>query len=395
MVKYIDEIDIKGKALLIRADFNVPLDKQGNITNDARITGVLPTITYALDKGAKVILMSHLGRPKGKVVESMSLKPVAGRLSQLLKRDVIMAPDCIGPEVERMAAQMKPGDVMLLENLRFYPEEEANDEEFAKKLARFADVYVNDGFAVSHRAHASVHAVTKFVGTCVAGLLMKKEITYFDKAVTNPAHPVVAILGGAKVSDKIGAIDNLLAKVDKLIIGGAMASTFLAATGCDMADSKVEPDWIDHARELIQKAAKTKVELFLPVDVVAADKFEANAETKIVPVREIPEHWTALDIGPATSKLFGEALKDAKTIIWNGPMGVFEMDAFARGTTAMVLSVANSSALTIVGGGDTDTAVEKAGESSKISYISTGGGAFIELLEGKKLPGIEALEAKA
>jgi len=394
MLKYIDEIDIKGKALLIRADFNVPLDELGNITNDARIRSVLPTINYALDEGAKVILMSHMGRPKGKVVESMSLKPVAKRLSRLLDKDVTMAPECVGPEVERLAHDMKPGDVMLLENLRFHPEETTDDEGFAKKLSMLADVYVNDAFGVAHRAHTSVHAITKFFDICVAGFLMKKEITYFEKATTNPARPVVAILGGAKVSDKIGAIDNLLTKVDKLIIGGAMASTFLAATGCDMGSSKVEPDWMDHARELVEKASQKKVKLYLPVDAVVAEKFDAHAETKIVPVQEVPENWTVLDIGPATTQLFSEVLQNAKTIIWNGPMGAFEMDAFSRGTFAMVSSVANSYALTIVGGGDTDVAVMKAGELSRMSYISTGGGAFIELLEGKKLPGIAALEGK-
>jgi phosphoglycerate kinase len=394
MLKYIDEIDVKGKTLLIRVDFNVPLDELGNITNDVRIRSVLPTIDCALDDGAKIILMSHMGRPKGKVVESMSLKPVAKRLSRLLDKDVIMAPDCVGPEIEKMAQKMKPGDVMLLENLRFHPEETADDDGFAKKLSMLADIYVNDAFAVAHRAHTSVHAITKFFDVCVAGFLMKKEITYFDKAITNPARPVVAILGGAKVSDKIGAIENLLMKVDKLIIGGAMASTFLAATGCDMGDSKVEPDWIDHARELVVKANKEKVKLYLPVDAVVAERFDAQAETKIVPVQEIPEHWMALDIGPATTQLFSEVLQNAKTIIWNGPMGVFEMDAFSRGTFAMVSAVANSYALTIVGGGDTDVAVLKAGELSRMSYISTGGGAFIELLEGKKLPGIEALKEK-
>jgi phosphoglycerate kinase len=395
MLKYIDEIDIKGKTLLIRADFNVPLDELGNITNDVRIRSVLSTINYALDEGAAVILMSHMGRPKGKIVEGLSLKPVARRLSRLLDKDVVMASDCVGPEVEKIACQMKPGDVTLLENLRFHPEETADDEAFAKKLSLLADIYVNDAFAVAHRAHASVHAVTKFFDICAAGFLMKKEITYFDKAITNPARPVVAILGGAKVSDKMGAIENLLKKVDKIIIGGAMASTFLAARGCDMGDSKVESDLIEHAGELLAKANKTKVKLYLPVDAVVAEKFDSQAETKIVPVQEIPEHWTALDIGPATTQLFTEVLQNAKTIIWNGPMGVFEMDAFSRGTFAMVSSVANSYALTIVGGGDTDVAVMKAGELSRMSYISTGGGAFIELLEGKKLPGIEALEAKA
>jgi phosphoglycerate kinase len=353
-------------------------------------------LEYALEKGAKVILMSHLGRPKGKVVPSMSLKPVSERLSQLLKRNVVMAPDCIGPEAERLAREMKPGDVLLLENLRFHPEETTDDEGFAKALSKLADVYVNDAFAVSHRAHTSVHAVTNFFSICVAGFLMKKEITYFDKAITNPARPVVAILGGAKVSDKIGAIENLLTKVDKLIIGGAMASTFLSGLGFAMGDSKVEPDWTDHARALVDKAREKKVELLLPVDLVVADKFDAQAAVKTVVVQEVPAHWMAMDIGPATTRLFKEALENAKTIIWNGPMGVFEMVPFSRGTFSMARDVANSGALTIVGGGDTDTALEKAGDlSAKISYISTGGGAFIELLEGKKLPGVEALEKKA
>jgi phosphoglycerate kinase len=395
MVRYIDEIDIKGKALLIRVDFNVPLDESGTVTNDVRIRGVLPTIAYALDQGAKVILMSHVGRPKGKVVDSMSLRPVAAYLSGLLKQEVIMAPDCVGPEVEKLAHAMKPKDVMLLENLRFYPEEEKNDEGFAKKLSALADIYVNDAFAVSHRAHASVAAVTKFFDICVGGLLMKKELTYFDKAVTNPERPVVAILGGAKVSDKIGALENLLEKVDALLIGGAMSSTFLVATGCNMGDSLVESDRVDQARGLIEKARRMGKKLVLPVDVVAADKKEAQAQTKVVSAGEVPEHWMSLDIGPRTIKLFGEALKGAKTVIWNGPMGVFEMEAFSRGTFAIASDVADSGALSIVGGGDTDAAIEKAGKLSKISFVSTGGGAFIELLEGKKLPGVEALEQKA
>jgi phosphoglycerate kinase len=394
MIKYIDDIDIKGKTLLIRVDFNVPMDEMGNITNDVRIRSVLPTINYALDEGGKVILMSHVGRPKGKVVASMSLKPVAKRLSRLLHKDVIMAPDCVGPEVEKMAQQMKPGDVMLLENLRFHPEETTNDDGFAKKLSMLADIYVDDAFAVAHRAHSSVHAITKFFDICVAGFLMKKEITYFDKAITNPARPVVAILGGAKVSDKIGAIDNLLVKVDRLIIGGAMASTFLASMGYDMGDSKIEPDKIEQAKDLISKAREKKVKLYLPVDAVAADKYDAHAETKVVTVQDVPEHWMVMDIGPATIQLFIEVLQNAKTIIWNGPMGVFEMDAFSKGTFSLANTMANSYALTIVGGGDTDVAVMRAGVESKMSYISTGGGAFIELLEGKKLPGIEVLENK-
>jgi len=394
-IKYIDEVDVKGKRLLVRVDFNVPMDESGNITNDLRIRSVLPTINYALDENCSVILMSHMGRPKGKVVESMSLKPVAKRLSRLLDKDVIMAPDCIGPHVEALAAKMKPGDVMLLENLRFHPGETTNDEAFAKELSKLADVYVNCAFAVAHRAHASVVAITKFFDLCIAGFLMKTELNYFDRAINNPARPVVAILGGAKVADKLGAIVNLLDRVDKIIVGGAMAFTFLDALGYHMGDSPVDKSLTEQAREILDAAKRQNVKFYLPVDSVVAEKMEPRAESKIVPIQEIPEHWHAMDIGPATATLFAEALQNARTIIWNGPMGVFEMDAFSRGTFAMVSSVANSHALTIVGGGDTDVAVIKAGEVSKVSYISTGGGAFIELLEGKKLPGIVALEEKA
>ncbi|MBN1573961.1 MAG: phosphoglycerate kinase [Deltaproteobacteria bacterium] len=393
-ITYIDDIDIKGKTLLVRVDMNVPMDELGNITNDLRIRSVLPTVNYSLDEGCKVILMSHMGRPKGEVVEKLSLKPVAKRLSRLLNKEVIMAPDCVGPEVQKLVKGMKPGDVMLLENLRFHPGETKNDEKFAKELSELADIYINNAFAVAHRAHASVHAITKYFDICVAGFLMKNELNYFDRAVKNPARPVVAILGGAKAADKLGAIENLLDKVDKLIIGGAMAFTFLSAMNYEMGSSPVETDLVWKAKGLMEKANIKGVKLYLPVDAVVAEKFDSRAETKIVPVQEIPEHWHIMDIGPATTTLFGEVLHNAKTIIWNGPMGVFEMDAFSRGTFAMVSNVVKSYALTIVGGGDTDVAVMKAGELANVSYVSTGGGAFIELLEGKKLPAIAALEEK-
>jgi phosphoglycerate kinase len=397
-VKYMKDLnvrDIRGKKVLMRVDFNVPLDELGNITNDLRIRSVLPSIDFALDEGCSIILMSHMGRPKGKVVKKLSLKPVAKRLSRLLDKEVIMGPDCIGPEVEALTSQMRAGDVMLLENLRFHPGETANDEKFASELAKLADIYINNAFAVAHRKHASVAAITKFFDICAAGFLMEKELSYFNRAIKKPVRPVVAILGGEKVKDKLGALENLLNRVDKLIIGGAMAFTFLKANGFDMGVSPVEDDLIEKAKEIMKKAKELNVKFYLPVDAVVAENFDATAATKIVPIQEIPENWQTMDIGPATTTLFGLALQNAKTIIWNGPMGVFEMDAFSRGTFAMVSKVANSYALTIVGGGDTDVAVMKAGELSNVSYVSTGGGAFIELLEGKKLPGITALEEKA
>ena len=396
-ITYIDELnarDIRGKSILMRVDFNVPMDDLGNITNDLRIRSVLPTINYALDEGCSVILMSHMGRPKGKVVNKLSLKPIAKRLSRLLDKDVIMAPDCIGKNVEELAYKMRAGEVMILENLRFHPGETKNDDEFAKELAKLAEVYINNAFAVAHRAHASISAITKYFDVCAAGFLMKKELNYFERAVKNPARPVVAILGGAKVADKLGAIENLMERVDKLIIGGAMAFTFLEALGNDMGDSPVEADLIENAKTLIKIAKDKNIKLYLPVDAVVAEKFDPRAETKIVPIQEIPKNWQVMDIGPATTTLFGLALQNAKTIIWNGPMGVFEMDAFSRGTYSMVSKVVNSYALTIVGGGDTDVAVMNAGELANVSYVSTGGGAFIELLEGKKLPAIIALEKK-
>ena len=393
-MKNIRDLDIKGKKLLIRVDFNVPLDEQLNITDDIRIRGVLPTLNYALDENAKVIICSHLGRPKGERKPQFSLAPAAKRLSRLLNKEVVLAPDCIGAETKAIVEAMQPGSVVLLENLRFHAEEQQNDEGFASQLASLCDIYINDAFAVAHRAHASVVGVTQFVDHCAAGFLLQKEMDYFHRSVSNPMRPLVAIVGGAKVSSKLGALDNLMDRVDKMIIGGAMANTFLKSIGHDMGQSKVEDELLDTARELLNKAKRLGVKLYLPVDCIVADRFEARAESKRVTVQEVPADWMVLDIGPATTVLFSEAMESAKTIIWNGPMGAFEMDAFSRGTMAMVQHVARSHALTIVGGGDTDVAVHKAGESSNISYISTGGGAFLMLMEGKKLPGVEALEAK-
>ncbi|MBF0550035.1 MAG: phosphoglycerate kinase [Deltaproteobacteria bacterium] len=391
-MRYIDELDFAGKRAFIRTDFNVPLDDKRNITDDTRIRSVLPTIRYAMDKGAKVILASHLGRPKGKRDEKYSLAPVARRLSELLQRDVPLAPDCIGAEVESMIGAMPPGGVILLENLRFHAEEEPNSPEFAQKLARLCDVYINDAFAVSHRANASVGAITEFVKECAAGFLLKEELTYFYKAMEAPARPLVAIVGGAKVSGKLKALENILEKADKMIIGGAMANTFLKANNISVGTSLVEDDLVETAKNIMAKAAAKGVKFYLPVDCVVAEKLDAQAVIKITTVQEVPAGWMILDIGPASTAVFGEALYDAKTIIWNGPMGAFEIDAFSRGTMAMVSQVANAHALSIVGGGDTDMAVHKAGEASKISFISTGGGAFLELLEGRELPGVAALK---
>ncbi|MDH4226656.1 MAG: phosphoglycerate kinase [Deltaproteobacteria bacterium] len=394
-LNHIDTVKIKQKRVLVRVDFNVPLDDDGNITDDTRIRSVLPTINYALDEGAKVILASHLGRPSGKKVAALSLAPVAKRLSRLLEKEVLLAPDCVGAEVKKMVEAMAPGSVILLENLRFHPEEEKNEDSFGKKLGELADVYVNDAFATAHRAHASNVAITEHVPISAAGFLMKKELTYFARAMDNPVRPLVAIVGGKKVSDKVGILSALVEKVDKLVIGGGMALTFFKALDYEVGKSFYEPKALKEALSVIEKARKKDIKLYLPVDFVVADKFSASAETKVVTYQEIPSNWMALDIGPATVTLFSEAIQNAKTIIWNGPMGVFEMDAFSRGTFAMVSNVANSYAMTIVGGGDTDVAVHRAGEYAKISYISTGGGAFLDLLQGNDLPGISALKKKA
>ena len=389
--KTIEKVDLKGKRVFIRADFNVPLDENGNITDDGRIRSTLPTINYALDAGAKVILASHLGRPKGKPHPKYSVAPVALRLNRLLNKEVKFAKDCIGPDVEHLVAGMRPGDVLLLENLRFHAEEEKNDESFSRALAAFADVYVNDAFGTAHRAHASTFGITRYVKQAVAGFLMKKEIEYLQKTVANPVRPFVAILGGAKVSGKIGVIENLKDKVDKVIVGGAMAFTFNKAWGDEVGSSLVEHDMLDTAMRIRKNAREKGVKFYLPVDFVVAENMNDGAETKIVTSQEMPKGWVGLDIGPATVRLFTEAIQDAKTIIWNGPMGMFEKDAYSRGTFAIARAVADAYATTIVGGGDTDVAVHRAGVSDSITFISTGGGASLELLEGKELPGLAAL----
>jgi phosphoglycerate kinase len=390
-MRSIKEIDITNKKVFIRVDFNVPMDDLQNIRDDARIKTVLPTLRYALDNNAKLIIASHLGRPKGKFAAEFRLAPVAKRLGRLLQTDIKMAPDCIGPEVKRLASDMKAGDILLLENLRFHPEEQKNDDAFAKELASICDVYINDAFAVSHRTNASVVAITKYAPVCAAGFLLQKELGYFKKIMAKPQRPLVAIIGGAKVSDKLMTLDNMSDHVDKFIIGGAMANTFLKSTGCSVGKSKIEEDLVEAAGSIIKNAVERGIKLYLPVDAVVARRIDPKASTKIVPIHEIPENWMALDIGPATSLLFSEVLHDAKTIIWNGPMGVFEIDSFSRGTRAMANSVANSYAFTVVGGGDTDVALHFEGVTDRITYISTGGGAFLTLLEGKKLPAVVAM----
>lgn len=390
-MKSIQDIHLKAKRVLLRADFNVPMDDKGQITDDIRIRMVLPTIRHILQEKGRLIICSHMGRPKGKRVEEFSLAPVARHLEALLDMKVILASDCVGKEVEAVVEKMTDGEIILLENMRFHAEETDNEPQFSEQLARLADVYINDAFAVSHRAHASVVGVADRVGEKGAGFLLQAEMDYFRKSMDEPVRPLVAVVGGAKVSSKLGALKNMLDKVNRMIIGGAMANTFLKSMGVDVGSSKVEDDLLENARELIAAADAKGVKLFLPVDFVVADRFAADAVTENVTFRDIPAGWMALDIGPASVILFHEALEDAKTIIWNGPMGAFEMDAFARGTMAMCQSIASSDALSIVGGGDSNAAVKKSGEERNISYMSTGGGAFLELMEGKILPGVAAL----
>ena len=391
-MKYIDQLDLKGKRVFVRADFNVPLDKEGHVTDDNRIRSVLPTINYILDKGGIVILASHLGRPKGKVVAEFSLKPVADSLSLLLDKKVALGPDCIGSAVEKMAADLKPGEVLLLENLRFHKEETDNESAFGQKLAALADVYINDAFAVCHRANASVAAITQFFQEKAAGFLLKNEIEYFDRAMKQPARPLAAIVGGAKVSSKLDALKNLMGSVDKILIGGAMANTFLKVLHGQVGTSLVEDEQMQSAEAVMKEAGERKIKLYLPVDCVVARALDAASPAGVSTAQEIPQDQMVLDIGPATVMLYVEALHDASTIIWNGPMGAFEYEPFSKGTYALVATVADSKALTIIGGGDTDLAVHTAGAAEKMGYISTGGGAFLALLEGKSLPGIAALE---
>jgi phosphoglycerate kinase len=390
-VRSIDEIDLKGKRVLIRVDFNVPLDEEGNILDDTRIRSVLPTLNHALDEGAKVIVASHLGRPKGERMEAYSMAPCARRLGRLLSKEVRLAPDCVGAEVELLVEEMDAGDVVLLENLRFHKAETDNDMAFAQALASLADVYINDGFAVGHRVNASVVAITRFVKECGAGFLMKRELKTFSQVLENPARPLVAMLGGAKAADKVGAVSHLVDRADKVIIGGAIGFTFLRAQGVDTGRSLVEVDLVPEANQILQKAYDKHVKFYLPVDCVVAPEKSAKVPTLLRPVQEIPDGWMGLDIGPASVALFSEAMDDAQTIVWNGPMGVYEIDRFTRGTFALVRKVASNYAFSVLGGGDLDVAVHLTGEADNISYISTGGGAFVELLSGKTLPAIQAL----
>ena len=394
--KTIRNIDAAGKRVLVRVDFNVPLDAEQHITDDTRIRAALPTIQYLLDHGAAVILMSHLGRPDGKVNDKLSLKPVAYHLSRLLGKPVQMATDSIGPQVAALARALQPGQVLLLENLRFHKEEEKNDPDFARQLASLGDVYVNDAFGTAHRAHASTEGVTHYLPG-VAGFLMEKEINFLGSALENPRRPFAAIIGGAKVSDKIAVLERLIGMVDTLLIGGGMANTFLKAEGYEIGDSLFEEGKLDVARDLINKARQRDLQLLLPVDVVIADRFAADASSKVVSIDDVPTGWRILDIGPETIKAFRAALADAQTIIWNGTLGVAEMPAFAKGTDAIIDILAQrttAGATTIIGGGDSAAAVEQAHASDKMTHVSTGGGASLEFLEGRVLPGVAALQDK-
>ncbi len=393
----IDDVLLSGKRVLERVDFNVPMTPDLKVADDKRIVESLPTIRKMLSAGAMPILMSHLGRPKGKPNPEFSLRPVAEHLAKLLKSSVKFAPDCIGAEVKAMADGLKPGECLLLENLRFHAEEEKNDPDFAKALASLGEVYVNDAFGTAHRAHASTEGVTHFLKPCVAGYLMKKEIEYLTKAVANPGRPYVAILGGAKISGKIDVIQNLLPKIDVLIIGGGMAFTFFQAQGLNIGDSMVEQEKLDLAKKILDETAAKHMRIILPVDCVIADKFANDAQRKVVPVAKIPDGWRGLDIGPDTVKVINMAIRNAKTIVWNGPMGVFEMPNFANGTLEVARLMADATkagATTIVGGGDSAAAVAQAGFEKSISHVSTGGGASLEFLEGKTLPGLAALDTR-
>lgn len=391
-IKYIEELKLKGKKVIIRVDYNVPYDKDMNITDDTRIQATLKTLRFCIDSGATIIIISHLGRPKGTVKPELSLKPVAARLSELLAREVKFIDTSITDNIQGVTSEIKEGDVVLLENIRFYPEEERNDEKFGRLLASLGDVYINDAFATAHRAHASNEAITRSMGECAAGFLLKDEIEYFKKSLLEPERPVVALIGGAKVSTKLNVLKNILDKVNTLIIGGAMAFTFLRAKGFSVGKSLLEEDLIESANEILLAAEKNKVEILLPVDVVIAPAFADDAPQRVTGIDQIPDDMMGLDIGPESIKLFSEAIKEAKTVVWNGPMGAFEMPSFATGTNEVARVIANSSCLSMIGGGDNVSAVQKSGFADKMSYISTGGGAFLELLEGKTLPAIAALD---
>jgi phosphoglycerate kinase len=385
----IEQVELGGRRVFLRADLNAPLEN-GAVADDTRLRGVVPTIRYALDHGAAVVLASHLGRPKGAPDPKYSLQPVAERMAALLDRPVPLAPDCVGPETEALAGALQPGQVLLLENLRFHPEEEADDDGFAQRLAALADLYVNDAFAAAHRAHASIAAITRHLQPAAAGLLMRRELEALGRILESPQRPLAAVLGGAKVSDKIALVDHLLARVDALVIGGGMAFTFLRALGHDVGTSLVEAERLETARMALDTARRRGVQVVLPVDVVAAASVE-SAAGRVVSIREIPPDQMGLDIGPMTIDRFGAVLRRARTIVWNGPMGVFEKPAFAAGTVALARAVAESSAFSVIGGGDTVAAVNQAGVADRIGYVSTAGGAFLEFLEGRKLPGVEAL----
>jgi phosphoglycerate kinase len=390
----IDNVDLKGKRVLVRVDFNVPLDDQQRITDDNRIVESLPTILKVLSSGGRCILMSHLGRPKGKPKPEFSLKPVANHLAGLLNRPVKFAADCIGDAAKREVEILRDGEVLLLENLRYHNEEEANDPEFARQLASFGDVYINDAFGTAHRAHASTEGVTKHVRVAAAGYLMQKELDYLGRAIGDPARPYVAILGGSKISGKIDVIQNLMAKVDAVLIGGGMMFTFYKAQGLEIGTSILEADKVELAKTVLAEAAKRNVRLLLPVDTLVADKVAADAATKVVDVKQIPSGWAGVDIGPQTIELFTGEIKKAKTVVWNGPMGIFEMEPFAKGTVAVAKALADATkggTVTIVGGGDSAAAIAQAGLEKAVSHVSTGGGASLEFLEGKELPGVAAL----
>lgn len=391
-MKTLKDLELAGKKVLVRVDFNVPMNDAGEITDNLRISAVLPTLRYLVEAKARIILCTHSGRPKGQRVEKYSLAPIAALTAQMLGQPVPLVPDCIGPKAAAAVATLRDGDCCMLENLRFYPHEEKNDPEFSQALAALADVYINDAFAVSHRAHASVVGVVAFIKEKAAGLLLQKEMEYFHRSFDTPQRPLVAIVGGAKVSGKLEALQNMLSRVDRMILGGAMANTFLKCLGYPVGASKVEDELLENAAAILRQAKEKGIKVYLPVDVIAADRFAPDAVCKQVTIQDIPEGWMALDIGPASVICFQEALADAKTIVWNGPMGAFEMPAFARGTMAVAHTVAASHALSVTGGGDSNAAIKQSGESANISYMSTGGGAFLELMEGKQLPGIQALD---
>ncbi len=391
-MKTLDEIDFKGKRVFMRVDFNVPLDKQRHVRDDLRIRAVLPSLLKVLDSGGGLILASHMGRPKGKVVDELSLRPVAEHLSGLLARPVPLLPDCVGPEVDKQVSLLNNGEALFLENLRFHPEEEKNDPKFARRLAELADVYVNEAFSASHRAHASVEGITRFVQLCAAGYQLQKEIEYFKKVMDNPQRPLAIIVGGVKVSTKLGLLENLIPKIDYLIIGGAMANTFFKAQGKEVGKSLVEDDYIETALRLLEAANKRGVKVSLPVDAIVSADPESLGEVRQVSIDKVPKDTMILDIGAQSVQAFESVLQSCNTIIWNGPMGVFETPPFNKGTFALAEFIGSLGALTVIGGGDSAAAIRQAGAENKVSYVSTGGGAFLELLEGKDLPGVSALE---